>query len=540
MESRYPFAGSRDLGESFTDIYTSIMLLLFPLFPGFSGYLNITASKFFFFVAVTAIWIVSIVMFCIIKRPTLSERFSLPQYLALAFILVVVLSWAFSPYRSDSFLGAGRYDGLLSLLLYIIIFLGVSLFTYPKLLHFKFLSFSLSLCMLLSLLQLFGCNPFHLFPSGLSFFDSNLSYSGVFLGTIGNMNIYDAVLCLAIPTFFSLYLCEECPGFLLPVLLSVPVLLKASGDGAKLSLGMILLVIFPVFLVSLPRVRRLFRGSSLILFMAGLSSLWQPTSLNPFAFRLSSACILLFAFGLILFSASFLPFSVCIHVSPQKLRRLFLLISVTVLLAGFLFVFFSDGEFGAISELHDLLHGHVKDSFGSSRIRIWRECLRLVKERPLLGGGPGTAALRLDIFFSRFVPETGRTLSSYVDNPHNIYLAYLVNCGALGLLCYCLLLLCLAWRLFSKRSSTVSVSCAIGVLACAIHEFFGLGLCLSEPLFWIMLGFLCPAVFFESSAEVCSHEKQEANNHSDFYSGCNSADCDTVPLSPPESEHSAE
>jgi O-antigen ligase len=53
--------------------------------------------------------------------------------------------------------------------------------------------------------------------------------------------------------------------------------------------------------------------------------------------------------------------------------------------------------------------------------------------RPLLGGGPARSP-RLDIEFSRYVPRTGATLRSFVDNAHSVYLGALVNTGALGLL----------------------------------------------------------------------------------------------------------
>lgn len=82
------------------------------------------------------------------------------------------------------------------------------------------------------------------------------------------------------------------------------------------------------------------------------------------------------------------------------------------------------------------MQGNIKDSFGSSRILIWRKSLELVPERMLLGGGPGTLSLRLDVNFSRFVEETGQTLSSSVDNAHNDYLGILVNTGLLSLAAY--------------------------------------------------------------------------------------------------------
>ena len=99
-------------------------------------------------------------------------------------------------------------------------------------------------------------------------------------------------------------------------------------------------------------------------------------------------------------------------------------------------MYFYGGGSGTLHELSEVLHGHVEDSYGSSRVGIWRECLRLFGESPVTGGGPDTLVLRTDMTFSRYVEETGSTLSTHVDNAHCEILSYLVNLGLLGALPY--------------------------------------------------------------------------------------------------------
>ena len=48
------------LTERITDVYLITMLLLFPLFFGFSGYTEITASKFVFLLAATGLWLAAL------------------------------------------------------------------------------------------------------------------------------------------------------------------------------------------------------------------------------------------------------------------------------------------------------------------------------------------------------------------------------------------------------------------------------------------------------------------------------------------------
>ena len=406
--------------ETVTDLYCITMLFLFPLFPGFSGYSNITFSKFVFLLIATGIWLLALAVCAFLRKEPL-PRPGAAQWSALIFLAVALCSACCSPFFPQTLLGAGRYDGLLSIALYVLIFLGVSMFTRPKLIHFYAFAAAVTLCCIVAILQLFGGNPLGLYPNALQWQDAGIRYSGAYLGTIGNTNLLDAVLCLALPLSSCAILRMRRWLFLIPLIVSAVIIAVAGGSGAVVALGAFCLAA----LCALPRQKKL------LIF-----------------------CLLLAAF---------------------------LLLGVLALL------WFWPGTDGAAYEISQMIHGHFEDSYGSSRILIWRGCLALAPERPLLGGGPGTLSMRLDIIFSRFVPETGTTLESYVDNAHNIYLGYLTNTGVLGLAAYLWLLLCCGLSAFS--SNDLSRVCALAVFCGAVHAFFGLGLCLTEPIFFVFLGF---------------------------------------------------
>ena len=251
------------------------------------------------------------------------------------------------------------------------------------------------------------------------------------------------------------------------------------------------LAALPLLTAELRRVRALLRLAAFVLLVSAVSLLWQPARGNGLHFVFSAAAGWLFAAALVLSAVSLLPLFDRAGCSARTLRRCFALLSLLLLLAGLLFVFLSPAESGTVYELRELLHGHAEDSFGSSRIRIWRRCLTLAGERPLLGGGPGTVSLRLDILFSRFVPETGKTLQSYADNSHNIYLSALADTGCLGLAALLAVFFFAARAALLHAGETLYIAFAVGTLCCAVHEFFGLGLCLSAPLLWLCLGLLC-------------------------------------------------
>ncbi len=478
------------LTEQITDVYLITMLLLFPLFFGFSGYSQITASKFVFLLTATGLWLAALLAAALLHRaevPVLRPVHTA----ALALALAAILSWLCSGDLRSSFLGAGRYDGLLSTLVYLLIFSGVSCFGRPKMLHFRAAALALTLILLISLLQLAGWNPLHLYPRDLGYYDHGIRYSSVYLGTIGNTNILDAIFCLLLPLFFACYVRFGEWSFLIPAALSVPVIWKAGGDGLKLSMLLTALVIPPLLFSDMPRIRRGLRALAWLLLAAALGAFWQPSAGTPFRFVPAALPAALLALAAAAAALSFCPLPARFSPRPATLRRFFTALSGAALLLGAVMVLFFPGNAGTVYELNQLLRGRAEDSFGSSRIRIWRACLALVPGRPLLGRGPGMLAAYLDIEFSRFVPETGETLRSYVDNAHNIYLAALVNTGVLGLADHLATLGFAAAEAVRRRAEPFVPPLALGVLCGAIHAFFGLGLCLSEPLFWLMLGLLC-------------------------------------------------
>ncbi len=478
------------LTERITDVYLITMLLLFPLFFGFSGYSQITLSKFVFLLAATGLWLAALAWAALMRRAQAPFRHR-AQIAVLAAAGISVLSWLCCGELRTSFLGAGRFDGLLSALVYAVIFLGVSAFSRPKALHFRAFALSVSLVLLIALLQLAGRNPLRLYPRDLGYYDHGIRYSGVYLGTIGNTNILDAILCLSLPLFFSLYVCGIDWFPIVPALLSVVVLWKAGGDGLKLSLLLTALAIPPLLFNDLWRIRRALLALAQLLLAAALGALWQPGPDTPLRFVFSVLPAALLAAAALCAALSFCPLPARFSPRESTLPRFFALLSGAAIVVGALAVLLIPWKSGTIYELRETLRGNAQDSFGSSRIRVWRGCLALIPARPLLGRGPGMLAAYLDIPFSRYVPETGETLRSYADNAHNIYLGVLVNTGALGLAAHLAALGLAAAEGLRRRRDGLYLSLALGLLCASIHAFFGLGLCLSEPLYWLALGLLC-------------------------------------------------
>ena len=479
--------------QRLTDGYILLMLLVFPLFTGLQGYAAITVSKFVFFAVATGAWLLGLCLLPLlpVQRAPRARR-ELCFWLCAAFAALACLSALCSPHRGSTLLGAGRYDGLVTTLLYCGVTLGVQRHAAPRRRYAAALAASMSVCCLIALLQLTGRNPFGLFPDGYTYFDADVRYSGAFLGTIGNVDVLAAYLCCGVGVCCGVWICSERRRdvwLLGPALLGALVLAASRVAAGAVGLAAGALVGAPVLIGSSARLRRAcVAGAAVLLGAAG-----------AYGFNaLSRRAALLFCAGAAVCLAAAV---LCLLLrQPKRLRAVMLALSCAAVLAGLALAWSWPGTDGSLYELSCLLHGHAEDRFGSSRIGIWRRCLRCIAQRPWLGGGPGTAALQLDMTFSRRIAETGVLRTVHVDNAHNVYLGCALDLGlpALGVLLAYLAAAFARW--LRGRNQTLRPAFGLGVCACAVQACFGLGLCLTAPVFLILLALT--AVPSDRSTEV--------------------------------------
>ena len=316
-------------------------------------------------------------------------------------------------------LGRG-YDGPAVLCLYALTAAGCCAFGNMRQRYVYLLAASVTLCCALAFIQLAGYNPLGLYPEGYNYYDGGVWYNGRFLGTMGNTNLLGAFLSLASP-LIALYAGGDCPRRLC-------LLLCAAG--------------------------------CLTIILAG-----------------SEAGLL----GLLACAAIAVPYYV--NRRNHKAAMLTLIAEAAALLAFLAFVYFAPPQSGTLREFSELLHGRAEPSFGSHRLEIWAEAARLTAERPILGGGPGSFALRSGVTFERFVPESGVTLRTLADNAHSEPLAALCDLGAPGLALW-LLLRVRALRRGFKSCAPLSLA----LISYHVQALFGIGSCLVLPVVYCLLG----------------------------------------------------
>jgi hypothetical protein len=495
------------LAARVTELYIYGMLVLFPLFTGFEGYAAVTLSKYVFFAAATLFWLIFLA-FCELRAHGRAGAGRLPFWglFLPAYLTLCLVSAVLSPYGASIWFGEGRFDGLMTIALCVGIFLGVARYARPKPGYLYAAVAAVSLNSVIALLQILGYNPLHLFPGDYGYYDAGTKFSSTFLGTIGNADLFSAYLCLLLPLMAVYYLlAPKRPLVLLPaVLLNAFALFACGVSGGILALGVTLLLAAPFLIRSAGALRRALELLSLLALAAFLAlALQTEPNGEGVTLRFAPSVYAGILAGLVLFACVLRLAVQKSSFGEKPLRRFFAGLSVAAVLAVLALIYFWPGETGTAYELSRVLHGELDDSFGSSRILIWRKTLELVPDRLLFGGGPGTLPLRVDVQFSRFVEETGKTLSTSVDNAHNDYLGILVNTGALALIAYLAAQLASLLAALKSMGRSLFAPCLACALLCYwVQAFFGLGLFLVSPLMWLLWGLLAAALRKEHQKSI--------------------------------------
>lgn len=415
---------SKLTGKRTTDIYISLMLSFFILFTGWSGYIRIAMKKYFCFAILTAAWLVLLI---VSERRTIKDSLKAGQekicpavWIALLFCASCTVSACLSTHPQLTGFYYARYDGLITYILYALLFLGVYLWGELKERHLLLFFGAYCICCVLILLQLAGVNPLWLYPNHLNYYDPFIREVCMFVGTIGNEDVASALHCLAIP----------------------------------------------MACCTLERIGRRWRFVSVAAVLLGLACVVLSGSDGGRLALCATAVI-----GL--------PFAVAYKRGGGKKRYLIasaaVVLVVAIVIAAICVI---PAESGTLWELQEMLRGRVDDSFGSNRIRIWREAWQAFREHPVFGIGPCCFAEYNDIEFSRYSEALGETLTVSIDNAHNEYLQHLVSFGIAGLVAPIIGLI-LTLR---KRNHSVLFP---AIFCYLLQAFFNLGLPIVTPVFLI-------------------------------------------------------
>ena len=450
-------------------------------------YSNVTRAKWDGMLLLTALTL-------LLTIPTLfrrEKRLKLPLVLMLLFLLWTGLSCFFGSHADELnvwgvpavWWGSGRYEGFVTIVCYGLIFLCLRRMDANVPILLTACSAAVTGYLVLVLLQYAGLNPLSLFPMGRSI---RTNYE--FQGTIGNIDLVSAWVCLLMPGLLGSFILGQkqhwlhLPGGLCAVLLTL--LMDVQS-------GLIVLVLTLLALICLA-LRQPECGARLLLTL-GLTLLlvalrkaialpWLDDSAD-IEFAPGQFSVICTALGVALVALA----PLLMRHPPRPMPRKWLLTLVCIGLVGALaFVALAPlPESGALWELHEILNGRAQDAFGSERIGVWRITLEMTAQSPWFGLSP-------DAFYPTFrdyLDATGQTILQNFDNPHNFFLQTMVNSGipaAVLLMLTCAAAIAEAIR---KRETLPLALMAVGFLAQGMFTF---SICLTSPMFYAVLG-LCTA-----------------------------------------------
>lgn len=430
-----------------TSVYVALIFSFFLLFFDKHGLAAISAAKARCYATLTLCYFAAIlVLFSVhgIRRrlhwaELRSDLKNTPAaaWLILLYLLFTVVSALLSSYGTV-WLGGMRREGVLTIALYCVSFLLVSRFYRASRRHlYLFAAATTAFCGICTL-QMLNVNVFKLYP----FFGEKSScgdFIGAFIGTIGNIDFAASFLCIAIPILWCgiLRLKDRRRHLLLIPLLLCLVVLVRINVAAGY-LGVIMGA-----LLSLPVVLPCAKRARIIVLLAVIA----------------------------LFAAS-----------------------LTVIY----FIKFPQTE---LRQLHNLLHGKIKDAYASGRIYIWRRTLRAAPEHFWFGTGPDSMSLAA--FARQEVTDTngGVLYVKVFDAAHNEYLTILFHQGVFALLSYLsALVVTLVQWVRRARENAVAAITGTAVVCYCLQAFFGISQLITSPFFWCAFAILVNALSDKSEA----------------------------------------
>ncbi len=428
--------------QTVTAVYVVLIFTFYLLFFDKNGLSAISKAKLVCYYTLTFSYIASVLFLLIYHGLAGKLRWQdvrtdlkntpVAAWLILAYLLFTLVSALLSDY-STVWLGRPeavfRREGALTISLYCISFLLISRFYRPTRWHLYMFAAGASAFCVICIFQLLNINIFGLYPLGDAL--SCADFSDRFIGTIGNIDFTASYLCIAIPIFWC---CT----------------LRLSGRQR--------------FLLCIPLLLCLF-------------ILWKINVAAGFV-------------GILVGTLLSLP----VVLPCKKKTRIMVMIAVAAMFAVGLFVIYYV-DFGQ-KELHQLrviLHGKIKDSYGTGRVYIWRRTLQAVPAHFWFGTGPDTMSYAL------FARRNGLIF----DAAHNEYLTVLYHQGIFALLSYlgALIYTSVQWVRQSGENTVAAISGA-AVLCYCLQAFFSISQLITSPFFWCVFAILVNA--------LCDKKRQNA------------------------------
>lgn len=501
-------------------LYVSMMLLVFPLFI-WTDYTDITTMKMIAYLAMLLGFAGMLAVSFLTNRKQKQEqlcakqpfRFSavlIPDIFLLLFLVSGVVSWLVSPYFGQKnadgldlvLFGAGRFDGVLFLASYALIYFLCSRYGCLRSYHIKAFSAIMFIMCGITIVQLSGVNLLNFYPPSLY-----VGKPSDFVSTIGNVDIMGGFMCMMLPLIGVGYVVFRLNRwisafFLLVHTMGVYVMLSLGVDVAIVGLLALIAVMGPLLIRSRRYVCKLLEIALTIVIGWGLSASVHYTYLKDEKRTVTSLSVekpAILALGLLILLL--IVWWVLKHhkftgVSWKRVR-LYVIGAEGLAVIGafcfFRFIYAPAEDSGLLYDIYELVRGQLSPTAGHNRVGIWRCSFLMAKEHLWFGTGTGTYGEA----FSSFAPTIGYTryIDRNLDFAHNEYIHYLCTMGISGLVWYMGFLISSAWQALKRLDENPKLLVlGAGVFGYSVQVFFSFSIVIVAPLFWMLLGLLMKEV----------------------------------------------
>lgn len=381
-----------------TEVYIIVMVMLFPLLVDSTGFFRILEAKYSYFLIINTIYIsvlfVIILYYWLFRNTNIFKEIKLHkiQWAVIVFLIINIISTILSPFFKEYnlFVGVGRAEGLISITLYCLSFLNITMFGEFKERYIVYFSVASIMVSSVAILQYIGFNPFNMYQNGIG------THNVSFIGTIGNIAFVSAFYCIYLTISMASYVfIEEDKKYIKIIhLLSIYMgffifeVLDVLG-GAVAFCGTLVLTI-PFIITNSKRLSRLLIVGAMIIlgyltniivnpvYYYDIGKLKLDFQINEIAIALLAVIVIFIGLAHVLKNREF---DISKNKKVIKLFYLALVLCVVIGVATIYFVNFSDGF---LYEIHEILQGNLNDDFGTYRIFLWKRSLSLVKDYPII------------------------------------------------------------------------------------------------------------------------------------------------------------
>jgi len=528
-------------------VFFIVISSIFPLYITRTGYLSITKEKTDFFLFITFLTTLGIIISLIItanrERPInyivknlLNKRpITISELALLAFLLLTLASAIASPWNDFVWSGFthngihGRWEGFWAFLAYGLAFFIITRFYEPNRRHFIIFACSAILLSLYAVMQYLDFDVlertgFLLVPQ------QQAQLVAAFRTTLGNINIVSAYASLAIILFAALFTGENSRWgifYLVASALAFAMLMITRGYAGQVGVLGAMVLLVPYWLSDRKRLGRILVVLSSWCVVHVINQLYlsvlqnrpeidQPANaadrafLNAFApfhpvlFVVLAVVLLAAGLGLLL-ALKKLKW-------PERTMKIAGLAALgAAVVGGLLFVQIAGARWenqpgNIVWQAREILHGRMDDHFGSARGWVWRNGLAVIRNNPWLGTGPDTFFFALggvqtvSLADAKQQPQmmlglgglhwdSMQSVGMWFDKAHNTFLQIAVCKGIPALLAFLIFLGALFIPAIKKAfNQPVLFAFGAGALSFFIQSFFQIDTPIDRPLIYIVLG----------------------------------------------------